>query len=1098
MQLRIGLLALALLACDDATPNGGADGAPWATDAGTPDAARDGGLDMGAEADWGPDAGPGADAGPGSDGGVATPARATIGPEGGQVALENGTTLIIPPALFESPQAVALIPVARPDTGYDRPGFSPVGPSFRVEPVLNGPGIRLRIPAADGADLRVVTSLSGVVDGRRGAQQRLIHQSRLPHTVVRGVAEFELARVGPAVLSPTRAHFGGPQLKELGDEDAWIIPIIGTCFEALTALGVDAPEGIDARVSVDGTPLALAILAGIDSGRLIQTVVVSAAALRFKGRACLAADQALDHLRGGLGFDLPDRPEITLQFEHLVTAAYSPSPCLPNPGDGWLPVAADPGPPLDPPECGPVYGLANGEGVSLFFNPECVDDAVGQVTGDADEPWFGYNQPGAGPLGQQPDFFEHTMAHELFHWAEDLANGVADGRFGPPVFQEGAADAIAEAVFDAVPSGFVPPPLWSAPAWSDCGRVIYGMSTFWRFVDATQATPSPFGTVAGRALQQVQAAAAANAQCGDLGCSERVTWALLDGVLAEMFPETDGYTHHAALADFAGALLYQHRFERADATEDALGQRLDEETPGELWGPWSGDWGVLNPEPDTVTDPQAITVVAPVSDALPLDAEAFALPPYQARAVTLDLGALVGSGAVSLTVRATQGGAPRTHLGLRLYHQSGAEPSAVAWRLDAVADTPEAPSLHGIAPATFADAHVLVFTNLGDEPLTVTLGLERSVRDVIALSAAGLSRLRAQGTTLTPVPLGPDAEPVLAVGDRPRGLAVAPSGTRALVSDWGDERVRLYSLEPGAERLLASHAFEGARPHHMVFTPDGRFALVTLYYGQAVAVLRVDGPEPVLCEQIPVSVERPFDVVLTPDGQRAYVSLEGRANAPGDRLVLLDIDAATDCAAEPSAVLGEVPLGVGARPGHLAVSPDGALLAVAGRAIDRIILVHTAPTADGHVVENLAETSGRDHRFVAAAQLPGSLAFTSDGQRLYYGHESGEIGSDLSGFGTVRFVHLPPIGERLRGHDAYDVAVRSGVRGLLVDAQDAFLYVGDDNGHITALEPGLWNPGGVLLGDHTGGCWDDGAYHPVPCEPAHTLGGPAIDLRWLR
>ena len=588
---------------------------------------------------------------------------------------------------------------------------------------------------------------------------------------------------------------------------------------------------------------------------------------------------------------------------------------------------------------------------------------------------------------------------------------------------------------------------------------------------------------------------------------------------------TEDFGLEGALASFAGSHLYLHDYERhrdgcggdptpCDRYPDVLGEQLDEDGVNELWGMW----GDLDPTPDTVTDPLAFTMTAPGYFWLPYEIARLPLSSYTSRAVTLDLAELAAGGkAVLVTVSAvsSDGTTPLSELGVRMYRRpsEGDEAAELVWSLNEVSTITVAESGEIILVEELGDEHVMVLTNLHESQTALfTIRLTLALEDAVVLIGEGVTHVRLEDGDATRLPIAGDAEGAIPVGNRARGLAVYRDGLRALATDWEEHTVAMVGLEPDAEReidqdpdALGTNRFQlddGSRPFHIAVTDDDHHAFVTLYYRQEVVVLGINGDRLTECERFAVSQERPHDVVIDPGNRRAYVSLEGTGTAMGDRIVVVDIARATDC--EPDggeagdAVLGEIDLGVRCRPGDLQLSPDGSVLAVSGRETDRILIVHTGETIEEHFVEDFEALDGRLERFIRAAQVPTRLAFRRDGERLYYGHETGAEGSVLVGDGTVRFVHLPPIGDRLRGHDMYDIGVSTSVRGLLVSRSGGYIYVGDDNGNLTVLTTDLWASGLELLGDHTGGCWDDHMSNPEACPAALDFGGPISDIAWKR
>ena len=357
--------------------------------------------------------------------------------------------------------------------------------------------------------------------------------------------------------------------------------------------------------------------------------------------------------------------------------------------------------------------------------------------------------------------------------------------------------------------------------------------------------------------------------------------------------------------------------------------------------------------------------------------------------------------------------------------------------------------------------------------------------EALVLTGEGVVRILYDGPAVARIePAAP-----IPVGDRPRDLAVTGrDGGRAVVTNFGDGTVTVLSLERGRERALATIDV-GPSPRGVAITNGGGYALVAVSGSDEVVV--IDLETHALCKrfdvgQDPATNEFVDSVVISRNNLTAYVSLTGSARTPGEAVAILDMLHVLDCEAPGDEVAGYLEdLGGDPRPGALALSPDGALLAIAGRGNERLMVIDTATH---ETLDLLPDVPAR--RFIRTAQFPWDLTWSSDGERIFYGHIGGDVGSRLELNGTVR------IGTLATGRDSYDVGVAWPVRALVADADDAWIYVADSRGGITALSVDLWDGAAEHVGrplDGTGGCLDDRG-RATACPAALDLG---VELRAL-
>ncbi len=135
-------------------------------------------------------------------------------------------------------------------------------------------------------------------------------------------------------------------------------------------------------------------------------------------------------------------------------------------------------------------------------------------------------------------------------------------------------------------------------------------------------------------------------------------------------------------------------------------------------------------------------------------------------------------------------------------------------------------------------------------------------------------------------------------GDYPHGQRLSPDGRTLLVADVKGNAVSFIDTRARTETKRLE---VGKAPVQVGFLADGSKAYVSLRDEDAVAVLDVKAME--VLTRIPVG-DGPIQVVATPDGSKVFVALQGSADAPNDKVAV--IDTATDT------VIATVVTGLGA------------------------------------------------------------------------------------------------------------------------------------------------------------------------------------------
>lgn len=369
------------------------------------------------------------------------------------------------------------------------------------------------------------------------------------------------------------------------------------CSDAIARAGEPEVEGIDALVS----------LSWALGGELASHPDRPGHAMRMAARACTAAYVYNDWFTEGLGLPAVEGPvPLTMVWELR---------------------RAD--------EC--LLGVANGHGLSMPLAGACDADAEGVVEG-----WNG-------PAG--PDRMDKVVAHELFHYRQDHADGSLDG-FGyfsdetgwDAMYTEGMADAAMEEAFDQA-DGTASPTPWT----QDCLTDGYEANGFWRYADWYRSDPNS---------PPVLAQMLAWESAGGPGTITSTDF-------SDQIEAMTGRSFRELWADWVIDHIVTHTYEQAldggpfDLRPDAYGELHDELSEGELW---HTDAGVMT-QPSVVGQP---------TDTIALDeggSRDFELPPWGGKVVhQLDLSGVEGARRISITAQ-PEGTASRDAVTIKAYVQ---------------------------------------------------------------------------------------------------------------------------------------------------------------------------------------------------------------------------------------------------------------------------------------------------------------------------------------------------------------------------------------------------------------------------------------------
>jgi len=130
----------------------------------------------------------------------------------------------------------------------------------------------------------------------------------------------------------------------------------------------------------------------------------------------------------------------------------------------------------------------------------------------------------------------------------------------------------------------------------------------------------------------------------------------------------------------------------------------------------------------------------------------------------------------------------------------------------------------------------------------------------------------------------------LEAGLGPSGIAINPAGTLALVANYREGTVSIFTIS-GKTLTSAGKIDFGdpkAGPAAVAFTPDGKTALVTRDGDHRISILSVDGNSVTDTKRVMTGGHRPYAVHVSPKGDIAVIGNQG-ANA-GDIMPVNVVD----------------------------------------------------------------------------------------------------------------------------------------------------------------------------------------------------------------
>jgi DNA-binding beta-propeller fold protein YncE len=162
-------------------------------------------------------------------------------------------------------------------------------------------------------------------------------------------------------------------------------------------------------------------------------------------------------------------------------------------------------------------------------------------------------------------------------------------------------------------------------------------------------------------------------------------------------------------------------------------------------------------------------------------------------------------------------------------------------------------------------------------------------------------------------------------GAQPTGISITPDGKLALVANYSEGTVSVFSIDGHSLTKTDTVRIGDARTGtvNVVISPNGKTALVTRDGDHYVSVLSIENGKVEYARRDISAGIRPYGIVISPDGSHAIAVNYGRNPPTGDAGSLSVIDLTV----KPYRVVNTV--SVGLTPEGIAYSPDGRYLAVA-------------------------------------------------------------------------------------------------------------------------------------------------------------------------
>jgi DNA-binding beta-propeller fold protein YncE len=238
----------------------------------------------------------------------------------------------------------------------------------------------------------------------------------------------------------------------------------------------------------------------------------------------------------------------------------------------------------------------------------------------------------------------------------------------------------------------------------------------------------------------------------------------------------------------------------------------------------------------------------------------------------------------------------------------------------------------------------------------------------------------------------PAVSATVKVGKRPSGLAIAPDGKWALVTNRDDGTISLLTIS-GKEVKVADTVTVGEAKDQVAavaITPDGKRALIAKPGANAVAIVSIDNGKVTYDKQnnLPTGIF-PYNVVISPNGKLALTADNGHGGSSDGNV---DTVGVIDLEANPPRVIDHIV--VSDSPEGLAISPKGNI-AVSIDAYGSNQPKSSWFQHDTGIV-SVMRIDGKKVTKIAAipvGRFPEGAAFSADGKYIYVGNF---IDKDLS------------------------------------------------------------------------------------------------------
>ncbi len=196
----------------------------------------------------------------------------------------------------------------------------------------------------------------------------------------------------------------------------------------------------------------------------------------------------------------------------------------------------------------------------------------------------------------------------------------------------------------------------------------------------------------------------------------------------------------------------------------------------------------------------------------------------------------------------------------------------------------------------------------------------------------------------------PSLVDTIPVGSGPSGIAIAPSGNYAYVTNWNNNTVSVINTSTNAVIKTISAGI-GFNPYGIAITPNGNYAYVTNSNNETVSVINTTTNAVINIITVGFG---PLGVAIAPSGNYAYV-----ANSNNNTVSV--INTTTNAVIKTISVgVGSGPYGsagVGSGPDGIAITPNGNYAYVANLYNNTVSVINTSTN---RIVDTIAVGSGPD------------------------------------------------------------------------------------------------------------------------------------------